>query len=514
MGKNEYVHIGNINLCFLVTLPGKLQGIVITKQERRISMKRLKSFTMLGLSLALITGLLTGCGTSNEKDTELAAEKPSEAVSTNDQDAEKNETEKSDTEQNDAQGGKVYYLNFKPEVADIWEEIMNTYTDETGVEATVMTAAAGTYEQTLKSEIAKTEAPTLFQVSPVGLDTWKEYCLDLKDTEMYKHLSNKNQVLSSGETVYAVPYAVEGYGIIYNNKILSDYCSMDGAKIKSAEDINSFEKLKEVAEDIQAKKEELGIKGAFAATGMAPGDDWRWHTHLMNMPIYYEYKEKGITDTKELSGTYLDNYKQILDLYLNNSTVEPEMLSSIGTGDSMSEFALGEVAFVQNGDWAWNDIKDNEVAEEDVKFLPIYIGAEGEENQGLCVGTEAFWCVNSKASKADQKATLDFVNWLLTSEKGKDYVINQLNFTSPFDTFQANEAPSNPLSKQIMEYAKSGKESVNWAFSTMPGDAYKKNLGAAILEYTQGTSDWSGVKKALADEWAKEKANSTAEESK
>lgn len=485
-------------------------------------MKKLNALTVLGMTTVLTMGLLGGCGSDSGKDTPQTAETSLETKSSDKGDSDKaaegktteageKDTGKQDTGKQDTEGGKVYYLNFKPEVADIWEEIMSTYTDETGVQATVMTAAAGTYEQTLKSEIAKTDAPTLFQVSPVGLDTWKDYCMDLKDTELYQHLSNKNQALASEDTIYAVPYAVEGYGIIYNNKILSDYCAMDGAKIKSAEEINSFAKLKEVAEDIQAKKDDLGIQGAFAATGMSPGDDWRWHTHLMNMPIYYEYKDKGITDAETLDGTYLENYKQIFDLYLNNSTVEPEMLSSIGTGDSMSEFALGEVAFVQNGDWAWNDIKDNEVAEEDVKFLPIYIGVEGEENQGLCVGTEAFWCVNSEASEVDQKATLDFVNWLITSDTGKDYMINKLNFTSPFDTFQADEAPGNPLSRQILEYAASDKESVSWAFSTMPGDAYKKNLGAALLEYTQGTGDWDGVKKALIDEWAKEKSNPTAE---
>lgn len=473
-------------------------------------MKKLNKFTALGLSTVLIMGLLSGCGSSDAKETSQT-EKTAETAETASSEGNKDNTEPQtdEAQQESTQEGKVYYLNFKPEVADIWEEIMNVYTEETGVQATVMTAAAGTYEQTLKSEIAKSDAPTLFQVSPVGLETWKDYCMDLKDTELYSHLSNKNQALSTGDTVHAVPYAVEGYGIIYNNKILSEYCALDGAKIKDASEINSFAKLKEVAEDIQAKKDDLGIQGAFAATGMSPGDDWRWHTHLMNMPIYYEYKDKGISDADTLDGTYLDNYKQLFDLYLNNSTVEPEMLSSIGTGDSMSEFALGEVAFVQNGDWAWNDIKDNEVAEEDVKFLPIYIGVEGEENQGLCVGTEAFWCINSKVSEVDQKATEDFVNWLITSDSGKDFMINKLNFTSPFDTFEADEAPGNPLSQQILEYAASDKESVNWAFSTMPGDAYKKNLGAALLEYTQGTGDWDGVKKALVDEWAKEKSNPT-----
>ena len=58
--------------------------------------------------------------------------------------------------------GSIYYLNFKPEVAEAWDALAKAYTEETGVEMTVVTAASGTYEDTLKSEVAKTEAPTLF----------------------------------------------------------------------------------------------------------------------------------------------------------------------------------------------------------------------------------------------------------------------------------------------------------------------------------------------------------------
>lgn len=68
--------------------------------------------------------------------------------------------------------GSVYYLNFKPEQAEQWEALAETYTEETGVPVTVVTAASGTYESQLKSEMAKEEAPTLFQVNgPVGLAT-------------------------------------------------------------------------------------------------------------------------------------------------------------------------------------------------------------------------------------------------------------------------------------------------------------------------------------------------------
>ena len=118
----------------------------------------------------------------------------------------------------------VYFLNFKPESAAIYEELAKKYEQEKGVKVKVVTAAANTYEQTLKSEIAKTDAPTIFQVNgPIGYNSWKDYCLDIKDSKLYSYLSDKSLAITDGDGVYAVPYVVEGYGIIYNNAIMQKY---------------------------------------------------------------------------------------------------------------------------------------------------------------------------------------------------------------------------------------------------------------------------------------------------
>ncbi len=91
--------------------------------------------------------------------------------------------------------GSVYYLNFKPEQADQWQNLAKKYTDETGVPVTVVTAASGTYESQLKSEMAKDEVPTLFQVNgPVGLASWKDYCYDLK-TAMFIKMSTSDDFI-------------------------------------------------------------------------------------------------------------------------------------------------------------------------------------------------------------------------------------------------------------------------------------------------------------------------------
>lgn len=454
---------------------------------------KLKRITALSLTAAMVAGALSACGGTKTADTTAAASETTAAQTA------------AEADKKDAKAGSVYYLNFKPEQADQWVDLAKKYTDQTGVPVTVVTAASGTYEQTLKSEMAKSEAPTLFQVNgPVGLASWKDYCYDLKDSAVYKDLSSDDFALKQDGAVKGIAYVIETYGLIYNKKLLNDYIATDGAVISSADQINNFKTLKAVADDIQAKKDKLGIQGAFTSAGFDASSDWRFKTHLANLPVYYEYKADGITSTPAIKGTYLDNFKQIFDLYITDSTCAPTLLSGKTGEDAASEFALGEAVFYQNGTWAYNDIKGNDVADEDLGMLPIYIGVDGEENQGLCTGSENYWCVNSKASPENIQATLDFLQWVVESETGKDALAKDMGFVTPFTTFTADYLPANPLVAAADEDAKKGNYTVTWNFTTMPSEEWKNKLGSAMLEYAQGTGSWDAVKSAFVDNWAVE----------
>ena len=413
-----------------------------------------------------------------------------------------------------ADGGKVYYLNFAPEVADQWEALAEKYSEETGTEVQVVTAASGTYESTLKSEMDKSEAPTLFQVNgPVGLAAWKDYCYDLKDTDVYKNLASDDFALINEDgSVSGIAYKIETYGLIYNKALLNDYFETDGAVVTSVDEINNFDTLKAVVEDITAKKDELGIEGAFTSAGMDSSSDWRFKTHLANLPIYYEYKADGITSTDAIKGTYLDNYKNIWDLYINNATCEPSMISSKTAEDARAEFALGEAVFYQNGTWETSGIlEEGDLTEDDLGMLPIYIGVEGEENQGLCTGSENYWCVNAKASEEDIQATVDFLTWCITSDDGRTAISKDMGFATPFTTFGDDYAADNVLVNEAAKYVEDGKTSVTWCFTTMPSENWKNGVGSALLEYAQGTGEWDGVVTAFVDGWATEYAAAHAE---
>lgn len=452
------------------------------------------------LCAGMTVSLLAGCGS-----TESTSASTEETGTTTE--AAETETADDTAEETASTGtGKVYYLNFKPEQADAWTALAATYTEQTGVEVTVQTAASGTYESTLKSEMAKSDAPTLFQVNgPVGLATWKDYCLDLSDTPVYGELKSDDFALKDGDEVKGIAYVIETYGIIYNADILNTYFGKDYAVVSSVDEINSFDQLKAVADSIQENKDDLGVKGAFTSAGMDSSSDWRFKTHLANLPIYYEYQADGIGSTDAIKGTYLDNYKAIWDLYITDATCEPTVLSSKTGEDAVAEFALGEAVFYQNGTWAYSDLSTNGMSDDSLGMLPIYIGVDGEENQGLCTGSENYWCVNSKASEEDIQATLDFLEWVVTSDEGCTSLSSEMGFVCPFNAFD-NYPASNPLITIANDYVSAGKTSVAWTFTTMPSEEWKNGVGSALLEYAQGTGDWDGVVTAFVDGWATEYA--------
>ncbi len=416
----------------------------------------------------------------------------------------KKETEKS-----------VYYLNFKPEVAEVYTRIAEDYYKETGVRLNVVTAASNTYEQTLKSEIAKADAPAIFHINgPRGYASWKDYCADLKNTQLYSLLADKDLALTDNGGIYGIPQVIEGYGIIYNDGIMQAYFTSPNksVNVNSVDDINSFEIFEQVVVDIDKLKEELGILGVFASTSLKPGEDWRWTTHLANIPVYYEFKNNEIdltgSDTKRIDFMYDNEFRNIFDLYINYSVTSPKLLGSKQVADSMAEFALGQCVMVQNGNWAWSQISGisgNKINENEIRFMPIYMGIDGEENQGLCIGTENYLAINKSLSEEKQKLADEFLYWLFSSETGKRYVTEELGFITPYSSFDSTEVPDDPLAREINAWmVREDKFSVDWNFTLFPSQTFKDNFGSALLSYAQGSKPWSEVRDGFIKDWKNE----------
>ena len=400
--------------------------------------------------------------------------------------------------------GSVYYLNFKPESEDAWQALAKTYTAETGVPVKVVTAASGEYETMLVSEMDKDGAPTLFQCNEGGVATWGDFCYDLSSTDVYNELVSKDYALknANGEVI-SIAYCLETYGIIVNKALLEQAGH-------SLDEITNFESLKAVADDIHARAAELGFD-AFTSAGLDGSSSWRFSGHLANMPLFYEFRDDSVSSKPAtIKGTYLDNYKNVWDLYTTDSATTGAALLTATGDQAEAEFGQGKAVFYQNGTWEYSNLTAADkfaMNPDDLTMIPIYCGVEGEEKAGLCTGTENYWSVNKNAKPEDIQATLDFLKWVVTSDAGTTMMSEQFGACP----FKSSKAPSNPFSALANEYVANGCYPVTWAFNFTPAvNDWRAAVVDALSKYTAGNGSWDDVKTAFVDGWATQYANENA----
>ena len=399
------------------------------------------------------------------------------------------------TPNNDTKTGSVYYLNFKPEADPAWQDLAKLYTEKTGVPVTVVTAASGTYEQTLTSEMDKDAAPTMFQCNEGAVPTWGDYCYDLSNSQVYNEMTSKDLALknANGEVI-SIGYCMETFGIIVNKALL------EKAGYTVA-DITNFETLKKVADDIHARSAELGFD-AFTSAGLDGSSSWRFSGHLSNIALFYEFRDDNITSRPAtITGKYLENYKNVWDLYTTDSATTGAALTTATGDQAEAEFGEGKAVFYQNGTWEYSALTGEKFGmnPDDLTMIPIYCGVEGEEKAGLCTGTENYWSVNKNASEEDIKATLDFMYWVVTSEEGTTMMGEQFGACP----FKSSKPVDNVFCKTADEYVANGCYPLTWAFNFTPNtEQWRAPVVDALTQYTTGNADWSVVETAFVDGWA------------
>ena len=443
----------------------------------------MKKLIAMLLALVMVLGLAACGGSSAPAATEAPAAPDTEAAPATEAAA-------------PAAEGRVYYLNFKPEADGTMQELAKLYTETTGIPVKVVTAASGTYSDTLTAEMAKSEAPTIFNIgNKSGLADWDEYALDLTGTAVAgEQTTDEFNLYNDAGELKAIGNCFESYGIIVNKALLEKAGH-------SIDEITNFETLKAVADDIHANAATLGFD-AFSAPGLDGSSSWRFSGHLANMPLFYEFRDDGITEQPAtIKGTYMDNFRNIWDLYITDTAADAKTLMS-GTGDeSKAQFTEGKAAFYQNGTWEFASL--NEAGMTDICMIPIYCGVAGEEKAGLCSGTENCWAVNSQVSEADQKASLDFLYWLVTDEVAAQKMVDTLGALP----FKSAPASSNTFLANGNDLLAQGNYNVSWAFNHTPNvDSWRATVVTALAAYSAAPSDatWADVVSAFVDGWAAE----------
>ena len=388
--------------------------------------------------------------------------------------------------------GSVYWLNFKPESDETLQKIAAMYKEQKGVDVKVVTAASGTYSQTLIAEMDKSAPPTIFVIgNQNGVKDWKDYALDLTGTPIANELNTDayNLYDETGKLV-SIGYCYECYGIIVN----PDLVEQAG---HSMDEITNFETLKAVVEDIHARAGELGFD-AFTSCDMDGSSSWRFTGHMANLEYYYEQEGTAWTECPPtITGKYMDNFKNLYDLCINNSLTDPKALAT-GGHDAAQEFKDGKAAFTVQGSWEYADYQ---ASVPNATMIPYYCGVEGEEKAGLNCGTENCWAINSKASAEDQQATMDFMVWCVTDPEASRMLVDTFG-VMPYK----NAAEStNGFLADANEYSNNGCYVMNWATNFQPNvDEYRAVLTSALNQYNADQSDanWEQVRTAFVDGWA------------
>ena len=292
----------------------------------------MKKFIALFLALVLALGLMACASSATTETTTQPAETTTTTEETKTEEAAP--AEETSEETAPAAAGSVYWLNFKPESDEVLQKVAAMYTEKTGVPVTVVTAASGTYNETLTAEMDKSKMPTLFVVgNQAAVSTWGDYCYDLTGTPIANELTtDAYNLYDENGKLCSIGYTYECFGIIVNKALLAKAGY-------SIDDIKDFASLKAIAEDIHARAKELGFD-AFTSAGMDGSSSWRFSGHLANVALFYEARDNGWTAGPQpatITGKYLPNFKNLWDLYINNSAYAPNTLAT-GGYDAEAEF--------------------------------------------------------------------------------------------------------------------------------------------------------------------------------
>jgi len=382
------------------------------------------------------------------------------------------------------QPGRVYYINCVPEANEAWQQLAATYSDLYGVEVTVRTVTADDHLSELLAELKGENAPTAFQFhSAQEFEDLRKFCMDLTGTAVLGQMTTGAfNLADTNGTVRAIGYTYEAFGLIVNKKLLEEAGY-------TLEDIYDFASLKAVAEDIHDRTEQLGFD-AFAYPDLAGVASWRFTRDLASVPLYYELRDLGELDREvDIAGTYLNQYRQIWDLYINCSSNGAVSEASVAD-ESLKDMVEEKAVFCQHRASVYNDLVGDAhgMNPKQLAMIPIYCGVEDEANAALGCRDQGYWAVNAKSSEADKNATLDFLNWIVTSEIGMD-ILQQFGGVP----FKAAEKKPNGFYSDGNSLIMEGKYPITGYAAH--DEQWETELAAALAEYSAAQTDenWTKV---------------------
>lgn len=419
-----------------------------------------KLFVFL-LSVVMVMGLvLTGCGGGDtNKDTNSEDKKEAQ----------------NDDEGKTESAEKIIVFQSKVEIVDKLEELAGDYQDETGVEVEVWGTTGDDYFQQLKTKLANNQGPTVFSLAPgAESEQMASYLADLSDLSFVDQIAEGMANEKDGKVI-GIPYTVEGFGMVYNKNLF------DASKVT-----NTDEFVKMLEEQKGNSINGLGLsKESYFLIG-----------HMLNTPFalqenpteFVEKLGKGevkMADTKE--------FQEFAKMYaaIRENSYNP---LEVNYDKEIGDFATGKTAAIHQGNWCYNMFEDYDLDFElGMAALPI------NGNDKLSVSVPTAWYVNSQASEEEQQAGKDFLNWLYTSDKGKEYLMDEFGFIPVVEGMESENM--DPLSQEVAKYTEEGK-TITWPMNQWPAgivDVYLVPVAEKFFTTDMSEQDFL---KALDEAWA------------
>ncbi len=447
--------------------------------------KAMKSF----LTATMVTTMavsMVGCGGK----TEAPATTPAAGSS-------KEEAKEETKEEAKAEPVTVDIFQFKVEIAEELQKAIDLYTSNNpNVTINLQTVGGGDdYGAAQRALFQSGQEPTIFNVGgPQDVTDWKEYLEDLSDQPWVSTAGTTLGAVTEDGKIYGMPFAVEGYGLAYNKEIFETA----GVDVTSIKDLASMDAAF-AALDAKIKSGELKDKypNLEAVVEMPAKELWVMGLHASNLFLNQEFATgMDAFKAKEVNFTKSADYKTYMDMMIKYSpnAATPAKANAVDYATQVDQgIALERVAAVQQGNWIYGGVKNVDPAVADkLGFLPV-------PGDSIPLGVPMYWAVNSQKSDAEKQAAKDFLNWLYTSEEGKDIIVNKFFFVPPFtgyDNYPAQDA----LGKAIMEYQAAGK-TTPWVFMGYPTSWGEQVLGVNLQKYIGGESSWDEAIKASQDAW-------------
>ncbi|MCL6586610.1 MAG: ABC transporter substrate-binding protein [Anoxybacillus sp.] len=435
-------------------------------------MRKLKMMSAAVLSLSL---LLSGCGNSTK------------------------EGQSSDGKKTASSEVKITLLNSKGEIQAQLEEAAKEFSKENpGTTLEVIPAAAGQSPfEKVSSMYAAGNAPTISMVDPGDVKKFADKALDLSNEKWVKDAidGSLDDAKTEDGKILAFPFAVEGYGLIYNKAVLDKAVggNFDPASIKTRKD------LAELIKKIQ----KTGV-----ASNLQSPMDWSLGAHYLTIGYSvqsnkFEEVEAFLTNLKEGKEDLTKNEKlngllDTFDLLKENNVNKKDPMS--GTYEQGPELlGKGKVGLWFMGNWAWPQIKGFDTTNGNYGFLPVPISDNPDDygNSQISVGVTKRLIIDKEQNSPEQQAAAKkFLEWLVYNEKGQDFLVNKANIIPAFKNITLE--PQDPLAKSIKAYMNNNKTLRSMV--TLPPDHWSQ-VGAFMQQYLDNKIDRKQLLKQIEGYW-------------